>query len=232
MIAASTHWERPSETAAAKIRIRTRGLSTCRQSRRSGPRRCASSTLFGPTTASRSAARAAASPFEPEPRDVLRSPTSRLQYGAAVSGTLTEPHLRVPRGYAACGGRRATLLLNTGLLPVVRRRSTTACGNLVTPFDLCSDGSRNLATSARLRMRQVPAHALFERGAGRHDMPAMPDRVHGSGFIWENASSIANRSVRREPHCATHGLIEAGQNPRRRVAFGDGAADHSARDGM
>jgi hypothetical protein len=50
--------ERLSETAAAKIRIRTRGLPTCRQSRRSGPRRCASSTLFGPTTASRSAARA------------------------------------------------------------------------------------------------------------------------------------------------------------------------------
>ena len=119
-----------------------------------------------------------------------------------------------------------------GMLPAVRRRSTTACGDLVPPFDLCSHGSRNLATSARLRMRQVPAHALFERGAGRHDMPAMPDRVHGSGSIWENALSIANRSVLREPHCATHGLVEAGQNPRRRVAFGDGAADHSASDGM
>jgi len=81
----------------------------------------------------------------------------------------------------------ATLLLNTGLLSVVRRRSPTACGNLVTPFDLCGDASRNLATSARLRMRQVPAHALFERGAGRHDMPAMPARVHGSEFMRENA---------------------------------------------
>jgi hypothetical protein len=83
------HWERLRETAAAKIRIRTRGLPPCLQSRRSGPRRCASSTLFRPTTASRSAARAAVSPFGPEPSDVLTSPTSRLQYGAVVSGALT-----------------------------------------------------------------------------------------------------------------------------------------------
>jgi PAS domain-containing protein len=46
------------------------------------------------------------------------------------------------------------------------------------------------------------------------------------------ASLIANRAVLREPHRAAHGLIEAGQNPRQRVAFGDGAADHSAPDGM
>src|SRR4029078_12375030 len=94
MIPASTHSERLRETAAEDIRIRARGLSTCLQSRRSGPRRCASSTLFGPTTASCSAARAEMSQFEPDPRDVLRSSTSRLQYGAVVSGTLTQPHLR------------------------------------------------------------------------------------------------------------------------------------------
>lgn len=53
--------------------------SDCLQSRRSGPRRCASSTLFGPTTASRSAARADVSPFGAEPSDALTSPASRLQ---------------------------------------------------------------------------------------------------------------------------------------------------------
>src|ERR1041384_7368742 len=94
MIPASTHSERLSETAAAKINIRTRGLPTCLQSRRSGPRRCASSTLFGPTTASRSAARAAVSPFGPEPSDALTSPASRLQYGAVVSGALTRLHFQ------------------------------------------------------------------------------------------------------------------------------------------
>ena len=187
MIAASTHSERLSESAAAKIKMRTRGLSTCLQSRRSGPRRCASSTLFGPTTASCSAARAAVSPFEPDPSDVLRSFTSRLQYGAVLSGTVTPPHLRVPRGYAASGGRRATAGLNTGCYPVGRLRLASACGNPVTAFDLCGDGSRNFATSARLCMRQMPAHALFERGSGRHDMPAMPTCVHGSEFICENA---------------------------------------------
>jgi hypothetical protein len=35
-----------------------------------------------------------------------------------------------------------------------------------------------------------------------------------------------------EPHRAAHGLIEVGQNPWPRVAFGDGAADHCAPDGM
>jgi hypothetical protein len=212
--------------------MRTRGLSTCLQSRRSGPRRCASSTLFAPTTANCSAARAAVSPFEPDPSDVLRPSTSRLQYGAVVSGTLTQLHLRVPRGYSASGGRRATPIRNTGCYPVGRLRLASACGNPVTAFDLCGDGSRNLATSARLRMRQMPAHALFERGAGRHDMPAMPTRVHGSGVHLGERRSIANRSVGRKPHRVAHGLIEAGQNPRRRVAFGDGAADHGAPDGM
>src|SRR3954451_8471564 len=92
MIPASTHSATLSETAAAKIRIRTRGLPNCLQSRRSGPRCCASSTLFGPTTASRSAARAAVSPFGPEPSDALTAPASRLQYGAVVSGALTRRH--------------------------------------------------------------------------------------------------------------------------------------------
>src|SRR6185369_14053621 len=116
MIAASTHCERPSETAAAKIKIRTRGLSTCLQSRCSGPRRCASSTLFGPTRPSRSAARAAVSPFESDPRDVLRSPTSRLQYGSVVSAALTPPHLRVREGTLHLAGVGQHRFLNTGLL--------------------------------------------------------------------------------------------------------------------
>ena len=86
---ASTHSDRPKETAAAKIRIRTSGLSTCLPRRRNGPRRCASSTLFGPTTASRSAACAAVSPPGLEPSDAVTSPASRLQYGAVGSETLT-----------------------------------------------------------------------------------------------------------------------------------------------
>src|SRR6476469_1411708 len=37
-------------------------------------------------------ARAAVSPFGPEPSDALTSPASRLQYGAVVSGALTRFH--------------------------------------------------------------------------------------------------------------------------------------------
>src|SRR4249920_3178780 len=42
--------------------------------------------------ASRSAARTVVSPFDPEPREATRSPASRLQYGAVVSGTITWVH--------------------------------------------------------------------------------------------------------------------------------------------
>jgi len=59
------------------------------------------------------------SPFEPDPREVLRSPTSRLQYGVVVSGSFTPRTIRVPRGCAACGGRRTALLLSTVI--VIRR---------------------------------------------------------------------------------------------------------------
>ena len=106
---ASTHWERLRDTAAATIKIRTRGRPTCLQSRRSGPRR--SPTLFRPTTASRSAALAAVSPFGPEPSDVQTSLASRLQYGAVVSGTLTRLHCPVRQNrqvaFGACRVREA-----------------------------------------------------------------------------------------------------------------------------
>ena len=62
----------------------------------------------------------------------------------------------------------------------VARRHSAAPGNLVTPLDFCGDDCRNLATPARLRMRQMPADASFKGGIVRHHMPSMPARVHGS----------------------------------------------------
>ena len=53
---ASTHCRSASETTAAKIRMRTSGLSNCRRSRRSALSRRASSMLLGPTRRSCSAA--------------------------------------------------------------------------------------------------------------------------------------------------------------------------------
>ena len=68
MMPASTHCWSPSETAAAKMRMRTSGLSNCRRSRRSALRRDASSTLLGPTRRSFAAAASDERPPGPDPR--------------------------------------------------------------------------------------------------------------------------------------------------------------------
>jgi hypothetical protein len=87
-----------------------------------------------------------------------------------------------------------------------------------------------VAAAPRTKMRMpLPTQASASSG----DIARFVQYRHGSA---QYSTWLPDRRWYRmadlEPHCATHGLIEAGQNPRRRVAFGDGAADLSAPDGM
>ena len=79
MMPKSIHCCSTSEITAAKIRIRTSGLSNCRRSRRSALRCDASSTLLGPTRRSCAAARSDKRPPGPDPNAALTAAVSWLQ---------------------------------------------------------------------------------------------------------------------------------------------------------
>ena len=79
MIEALTGSWSTSETMAAKIRIRTSGLSNCRSRRRGVERRESLRTRFGPAVASTAAARAVDRPARSDPRSAATAAASLLQ---------------------------------------------------------------------------------------------------------------------------------------------------------
>ena len=111
MIPASTHWERLSDTAAAKIRIRTRGLCDLppEQAQRTETLRVLDAVRAHDGQPLGRARRR--EPFGARAERPVTSPTSRLQNGAVVSGALTHCHFRGRQDSA----ERAT---TTALCPV------------------------------------------------------------------------------------------------------------------
>ena len=65
-------------------------------------------------------------------------------------------------------------------------------------------------------------------------LPTSPwsERNRSAALVIGVPPGIELAGYRREPHGTGHGGFQVGRRPRVRVAFGDGAADDSARDSM